>query len=214
MRIVKISLLINVLLIGLLIYLLAQHGNTREYSSDGMNYVTIPIAAANDEIGMIGNATLRLVPGNGKILFEGNPAIETDMQYSMIISAAYAQDHTGKRLNNTDLVIDIDMPLDTLGGISSGAAITVGAIALLEGKKINNSIVLTGAVSPDGLIRRVGEVREKALAASDSGYEILLVPPGQSRFRNQSYNLQEYVNNTIEIREVGTIAQAAEIMIG
>ena len=77
---------------------------------------------------------------------------------------------------------------------------------------VNESIVLTGAISPEGNIRRVGEIREKAIAARDSGYKLFLVPTGQSRFRGQPYTLQEYLNNTIEIREVANIEQAIQIM--
>jgi len=42
---------------------------------------------------------------------------------------------------------------------------------------------------------------------------MFLVPSGQSRFRNQTYTLQEYFNNTIEVREVSHIEQAAKIII-
>jgi len=177
------------------------------------NSIIIPIVAVNGDNGTIGNVTFSLVPGSGRVLLDSNPMIDTDMQNTIIISIAYAQQYSNRTFKDKDLIMDFDMPHEIIGGISSGAAITIGIIALLEGKRINGSIVLTGTIGPDGSIRRVGEIREKTLAVRNAGFNMFLVPSGQSRFRNQTYTLQEYFNNTIEVREVSHIEQAAKIII-
>ncbi|MGV8087335.1 MAG: S16 family serine protease [Candidatus Woesearchaeota archaeon] len=202
-----------ILCIGIILGYVISQENQNNNTTIQNNKIIMPLVAANNEIGMIGNITIEIIPGNGRILFDNNPAIDTDMQYAMIISKTYAEYYTGKSLKNNDVLIDIDIPLETIGGDSSGATITVGLIALLEQKKINKDIILTGAISPDGIIRRVGEVREKATIAQDTGYKLILVPQGQLRYRFQNYTLQEYLNNTIEIREIRSIEDAVKIMI-
>lgn len=175
--------------------------------------VIIPIVAVSAENGTVGNATFSLVPGSGRVLLDNNPVIDADMQSQIDMAVAYAKYYTNKTVDNKDIVIDFDMSGEIVGGVSSGAAVAVGVIAILEGKKIDKNILITGTISPDGIIRRVGEVREKATAARDAGYTLFLVPQGQSRYRFMNQTLQQYLNNTIEIREVSTIEEAAKIMI-
>jgi len=175
--------------------------------------VTIPIVAVSGENGTIGNATFSLVSGSGRVLLDNNPLIDTDMQGQIDIAIAYAKYYTNTTLDDKDIIIDFDMHGEIVGGVSSGAAVAIGAIAILEDKKITENILITGTISPDGIIRRVGEIREKATAARDAGYTLFLVPQGQSRYRFMNQTLQEYLNNTIEIREVSTIEDAARIMI-
>lgn len=175
--------------------------------------ITIPIVAVSGENGTIGNATLSLVSGKGRVLLDSVPAIDTDMQGQIDMAVAYAKYYTNSTLDDKDIVIDFNMHGEIVGGVSSGAAVAIGAIALLEGKNLNKGILITGTISPDGIIRRVGEIREKATVARDSGFTLFLVPQGQSRYRFMNQTLQEYLNNTIEIKEVATIEDAAKIMI-
>ena len=211
----KIFWIVAALIIGALASQLLDHQPTQS--------LAFPVAAVTQQEGIIGKATLSLVPGEGRVLLDSLPITDVDLQRSIVIALAYAKYYTGKTLGGNDLVIDFDMPLEVIGGVSSGAALTVGTIALLEGKAVDKSVVLTGMVNPDGSIGRVGEIREKALAAQGAGYRMLLVPQGQSRIRyrqlagfegqNQSISLKEFLNLTIEIREVATIEEAAELMI-
>lgn len=175
--------------------------------------ITIPIVAVSGENGTIGNATFKFVSGNGRVLLDNNPRIDTDTQGQIDMAIAYAKYYTNRTLKDNDIIIDFDMPGEVVGGVSSGAAVAIGAIAILEGKKVNKNIIITGTISPDGVIRRVGEIREKATAARDDGYKMFLVPSGQSRYRFMNQTLQEYLNNTIEIREVSTIEEAVKIII-
>lgn len=182
--------------------------------ADGQNEkVLMPIVAVSAENGTLGNATFNLVPGSGRILLDNNPVIDADMQSQIDMAVAYAKYYTNKTAYDKDIVIDFSMHGEIVGGVSSGAAVAIGVIALFEGKKINEDVLITGTISPDGIIRRVGEIREKATAARDTGYTLFLVPQGQSRYRFMNQTLQEYLNNTIEIREVSTIEEALKIMI-
>jgi predicted S18 family serine protease len=216
MKTKQTALIILILIIGIISgYVLGKLSSleNKEHEIIGENKIIIPIVVAADEIGIIGNATFNLISGNGRILFDNNPAIDTDIQYSAIIAIAYAQEYSGKKLNESDIIIDLNLPLDVIGGVSAGAPITVATIALLQEKQINTSIILTGTINPDGSIGRVGEIREKATAARDAGYTMILVPSGQSRVWRENNTLQEYLNNTIIIKEVSNIDQAAQIML-
>ncbi|HYD03891.1 MAG TPA: S16 family serine protease [Alphaproteobacteria bacterium] len=205
-----------VLFVGIIVgYILSELVNSYDRENENIirEKLTIPIVVAADEIGIIGNATFNMVSGNGRILFDNNPAIDTDLQYSAIIAVAYAQEYSNKKLNETDIIIDLNLPLDVIGGVSAGAPITVAVAALLQEKQINGSIILTGTINPDGTIGRVGEIREKATAARDAGYDIILVPPGQSRMWRDNITIQEYLNDIIVIREVSNINEALTLMI-
>jgi uncharacterized protein len=98
-------------------------------------------------------------------------------------------------------------------------------------------VAITGTINPDGTIGQVAGILEKAKAAADAGYTLLLVPKGQSNFKyyekqvNQQsigfgmnvYNVQ-YVPKTIDItaqakqwgldvKEVSTIQEVEQYLL-
>ncbi len=203
----------KVFLIALLIAAIALGYGLRMDNGPDVHEVVMPIVAVSNENGTIGNATISMAPGKGRVLLDNDPSIDTDMQSQIDLAVGYARFYTNDSLEGKDLIIDFDMHGEIVGGVSSGAAIAVATIAAIQGKDLREDVIITGTISPDGIIRRVGEIREKATAARDAGYTLFLVPQGQSRYRFMNQTLQEYLNNTIEIREVGTIDEAAKIII-
>lgn len=175
--------------------------------------VLIPIVAVSSDNGTIGNATISIVSGKGRVLLDNTPSIDTDMQGQIDTAVGYAKYYTKENLEDKDVIIDLEMHGEIVGGVSSGAAIAVATIAAIQEKNLREDAIITGTISPDGIIRKVGEIREKATVARDNGYKLLLVPPGQSRYRFIDQPFWEYFNNTIEIMEVATVEEAAKIMI-
>lgn len=206
MKVFLVMILVAVAILG---YALStNNGAVRETHA-----VTIPIVAVSSDNGTIGNATISIVPGRGRVLLDNDPSIDTDMQGQIDTAIGYAKYYTNNPLEDKDLIVDFDMHGEIVGGVSSGAAIAVATIAAIQEKNVREEVIITGTISPDGIIRRVGEIREKATVARDNGYKLFLVPQGQSRYRFMDQTFQEYFNNTIEIKEVAAIEEAVKIMI-
>lgn len=143
---------------------------------------SIPIVAvSNNGNGVIGNLTVKLIPGNNNVLINTNPFLETDLQYSVNKAVVVAKSMSEYSYNK-DFLFDFragDSKL--IGGESAGAAITIATTAALQNKSLTNNAVITGTINPDGGIGQIGAVIEKAKAVADAGYTYFLVPKGQSK---------------------------------
>lgn len=86
-----------------------------------------------------------------------------------------------------DAVIDFDLPIDVaidtdrVGGPSAGLAFTLSLIDVLtEGELTGGTkVATTGTIDIDGNVGRVGGVKQKTVAARESGIDVLLVPEGE-----------------------------------
>jgi uncharacterized protein len=172
-------------------------------------------------------------------LIDTSPYTETDLQYSANTAVDVAKAISGNNASDEDIVLTYSAPgqVSVIGGGSAGAAATLATIAALEDRQINPKVAITGTINPDGTIGQVAGILEKAKAAADAGYTLLLVPKGQSNFTyyekqvNQQsigfgmnvYNVQ-YVPKTIDItaqakqwgldvKEVSTIQEVEQYML-
>lgn len=98
-------------------------------------------------------------------------------------------------------------------GPSAGAAMTVGLIALFKGDSIRRGMAITGTVHPDGTIGPVGSIPDKVRAAAREGCRTILIPAGQ--LQDGRWNLIRLgFELNVEIKEVGTIDEAYELLTG
>lgn len=98
-------------------------------------------------------------------------------------------------------------------GISAGAALAVGFLALLRGDQLSREIVITGSLESTGRIGQVRNIAKKIRAAARQGYRVILVPRGQMHIppvRLVGIGLEP----NVIVREVGTVKEAYEIMTG
>jgi len=135
--------------------------------------------------GVIGTATVELIPGQGRVLISANPFVEPDTQESVAIARAVAENFTGVSLANNDVIASFELLLgnesaQVVGGPSAGAAITVALIAAVENRSVRSDVAITGRILPDGRIGSVGGILEKAQAAAEAGMQIFIVPAGQA----------------------------------
>lgn len=129
------------------------------------------------------------------------------LQSSAQTAVQVAREVTGTSLFNKDILINIESPEIegiVIQGGSAGAAMTLTAMAAMQGKTIRRDVLITGTIRFDHSIGRVGAVRAKALAAMESGAVLFLVPSGQR---------EEVGEAGIEVREVGTIEEAMRYAI-
>ena len=201
---------------------------------------TVPVVAVSsrEEKGIIGNLTLKLIPGNANVLIDTNPFLETDLQYSANIAVTVAKLRSKKYASNKDFILSYDIGSDVIGGGSAGAATAIVTIAALKGKQIREGTAITGTINHDGSIGRVGGILEKAKALADAGYNTFLVPKGQTKVKYYEKVVEEepfgfgfkllntrYVPRIIdiadevkkewglEVKEVSTIDEAVSLMI-
>ena len=121
--------------------------------------------------------------GQGRILnsVEGNVIIDWSVQKAMKLALKAVERETITSLTEKDVIFRIisDEKETYIIGESAGAIFALTTIAALTGKKINESVVITGTILPTGRIGNVTGVREKIKAAKNIGAELVLVPKGQ-----------------------------------
>ena len=208
-------------------------------SIDGQRTASAKIVAAaqNSDKGAIGKVNVEVIPGDGDILVETNPFIQTDTQFSASKAREVAEEYTGKSLENHDIIYTIEMDSAVVGGPSAGAAMTLATIAAVTDKEVRDNAVITGTITGSGRIGRVGEIPVKAYTAGRAEMENFYVPKGQTvqvnyekvleterrgfftyrdiEYRPQKFNISRYTteNFNMKTEEVGNIHEAAEKML-
>ena len=120
------------------------------------------------------------IPGEGRVLVDIHQLLFwVDTQYSIQIAKSVAQKLTGLNLSKIDLIYSIETNASIIEGPSAGAALTIATIAALENKSLNESVIITGTINPDGSIGPVGGILAKAQAGKQVGAKLFLVPKGQ-----------------------------------
>ncbi|MDY6930309.1 MAG: S16 family serine protease [Halobacteriota archaeon] len=191
----------------------------------------------SDNTGTLGEVSVEIVEGQGRVLINTNPFIEADTQLSAKIAVEVAQNFTGKSLLQNDVIITFDLN-DTimLGGPSAGAIMTTVAIAAIEDRDLRDDVLVTGTIEPSGWVGSVNGVLEKAQAATDDGASTFLVPHGGSlvrlnekvieeerilfftiervRYDSKIVDLNDYLNESdMEVVEVFTINDVVDYML-
>lgn len=177
-----------------------QIGEYREAS------VKYSLLAIDNEEGEIFPFSIGLTPGDGDItLAINNVEYKIDTQSSIRTAWKTAKRFTGNTFSGKDCIIEINynktLLLSVEGG-SGGAPITLAIIAALEGKNIDQKVLMTGTISYDGSIGDVADVEEKVKTARENGASKVLIPQGN------------YVSvSGIEVEEVSNIEEAVEIVL-
>ncbi len=135
--------------------------------------------------------------GNGLILVNTEIPTGVDFQSSAKTAVKVAQSLTGTDLSTKDIIFSITAAegsakedLQAVDGGSAGAAMTVLLVSQLQGegqqRQLNQDVLITGTINPDGTIGPVGAVPQKADAAGQYGAELFLVPQGQAFYLAES----------------------------
>ena len=192
-------------------------------------------AVDNEGNGVVTVLKVEARDGEGRVLTDINSLLFwVDTQYSIRTAQRVAQNFTNLNVSNVDLIYTIETNASLIEGPSAGAALTIATMAALGNKTLNESVMITGTINPDGTIGQIGEVATKAKAAKDAGAVLFLVPSGQGKysttkpieqcnrigvFTTCSINYKtEKVDITksagIEVIEVNNIGEAFKYFIG
>lgn len=159
------------------------------------------VAVSTENIGILGLASVEIIPGKGRVLMNTNPFLEPDTQYSAEQAKLAAEKLTGTSLANNDVIISFDLSVyenvsaQVLGGPSAGASMALAMIAAVYGKHVDEGVVITGTIDADGNVGQVGSIIEKAEAAGKHNMKIFLVPKGMGNVT--------YYEKLVEEKRVG-----------
>ncbi|MGC9444883.1 MAG: S16 family serine protease [Candidatus Methanospirareceae archaeon] len=209
-----------------------QINQTREGSPTSANIVAV---SSDTRQGVMGTVTVELKEGTGNVLVNTNPFVEPDTQYSIREAVEAAAAFTKVNVSDTDILISFEINGTVIGGPSAGAATTIATIAALEGKTVRLDCVLTGTIEEDRSIGQVGGVFDKAVAAEQHNISLFLVPRGQKTivyyeqrveeqqifgftfsrvyYTPKEIDLDEYMGDSMAVREVASIGEAVSYMV-
>lgn len=141
--------------------------------------------------------------GKGSIRFNqtaGNMAKD-----SVFNAAAVVRKLTGKELADYDIHVNV-IGGGNIDGPSAGTAILTALISAITGRRIRQSVAVTGEISIQGLVKPVGGVFEKAYGAKQAGIKRMIIP---------QENAKDIPENHLglEILPVETAQQALEILL-
>lgn len=189
------------------------------YTNSTTSMIMIPAVDQEGE-GVTTVLYVQVLRGTGRILANIDRLLFwTDTQNSIRTARSVASEITGKNLSDYDIVYTIETEATTVEGPSAGTALAIATIAALEGKKINGSVMITGAINHDGTIGPVGGVLPKAMAAKEAGSQLFLVPllhSSQVTYRTKRYCEDigiSQICTTERIPEKVTVAEEAGIRV-
>jgi len=119
-------------------------------------------------------------PGSGHVYVETYPLSEIDLQASTRVAALVASQVTNRSFYSCDFFTSIKSDSPIVGGPSASGVTSVAFAAALLGMPLNNSVVMTGMIMPDGSIGPVGGLKYKLEAAASRGAKVFLIPYGQT----------------------------------
>ena len=147
----------------------------------GSEWVWVPaVRSADGYEGVLANLSLVVTEGSGEVYISTSPLAEIDMQGAALTAARVACEVLGLPFHKYNFYYKVYSDSIIIGGPSAGAEMTVLALAVLSGRRINRSVLMTGMINPDGSIGPVGGILEKAEAAAEKGVRRFLVPAGQT----------------------------------
>ena len=142
------------------------------------NSISLDLPAVSTEnVGSLVTINISITNGTGKIYFLIPPYNGISYQESFMNSLTFIENNKVNFSKENDFYIDFSSDhTSSVEGGSGGVATSVILKALSENKKINDSIVVTGEISPLGEVLPVGGIPEKMLASYVNNKSMLLIP--------------------------------------
>ncbi|MDY6775686.1 MAG: S16 family serine protease [Halobacteria archaeon] len=189
--------------------------------------IHVPAVTKDGDQGSVAEVDVVISEGTGEVTVEGTDGTEIGdtLRGSAYLAAFVASDMTDIDMSKYDFVYRVEINSEKIDGPSAGAAMAVETVAEIEGWETDDTVI-TGMVNPDGSIGPVGGVESKLNVSASEGYDRLVVPTGQTRIKDiergprgsritEKTNLTKIGNQRgIEVVEVGSVAEAVEVVTG
>jgi predicted S18 family serine protease len=186
--------------------------------------------------GTMMNVSVEILPGQGRVLVQTKPLMGVVFQDAANTAVRVAQNRTGTNLSQNDVIFSIEAAdqIPEVDGPSAGGLMTVLVEAAIERKVPRQDVTLTGTIDPDGHIRAIGGIVEKAQAAKETGKVLFLIPEENNRLqlvvqntRNvggvnimekapQTFSTKEYIeqNVGISVQYISSIQDVEQVVLG
>ena len=113
----------------------------------GSEWVWVPaVRSADGYEGVLANLSLVVTEGSGEVYISTSPLAEIDMQGAALTAARVACEVLGLPFHKYNFYYKVYSDSIIIGGPSAGAEMTVLALAVLSGRRINRSVLMTGMI--------------------------------------------------------------------
>jgi len=170
------------------------------FNKSGKEITTYGVGVHDDnKTGELIDIHLKVKQGEGRIYFDtSSHAFGNSIQNSIPLVIYNAEKQTNISLKNEDIFVSLDSISHDIDGTSASATMAVGLIALLENKKVNNSIVMTGSLTRTGKITQIEGLEIKIKVAEQKGMEEILIPKQQCKEIPENVSINVECVNSIE----------------
>lgn len=178
-----------------------------EYTKSSLLKTTIPgvvnALGVNDNGGLVMPIESTFYEGNGKVKITGRA--EQIMHESIEVALSYILSHketfqvSSHDFKNNNLHVHLLDAAIKKDGPSAGVAITTALISLGRGIAVSSKIAMTGEISLNGFVRKIGGLKEKLIGAYNEGINKVFIPREN---HNQLEELPKEVKEKLEIIEV------------
>jgi len=142
-----------------------------------------------------------LLPGKGKLQLTGHlgDVMKESAQIALSLVRERAKKHRipEDKFRKSDIHLHFPEGATPKDGPSAGIAITIAMLSAFTGKVISPFVAFTGEVSLVGRLIAIGGLKEKSLAALDSGVKKLILPKDNQK---NVEDLPDLVKNGLEIK--------------
>jgi hypothetical protein len=171
-------------------------GVTRELNPTGaVAYIVLSFEKRADQEGLA-------------VHFENEPGRFSQMAQTATEQAIYRTAHAlGLLTDSWTVVLSVPYPGFTIYGDSLSAMVALSVVALAKGEVIPQDRVITGTVTPDGLIGPVGGIPLKVAAAHQARLRMVLVPDKQETAED---NWE--APSSMQVSQVDSVSQAYQAL--
>ncbi|MDN5938304.1 MAG: endopeptidase La, partial [Salinisphaera sp.] len=140
-------------------------------------------------------------PGNGRLILTGQlgDVMKESVRAALTLVKSRAEDLGIDTALFKDHDIHVHIPAGAIrkDGPSAGVAVYTALVSLLTNRTVRPEVAMTGEISLRGQILPIGGVKEKTLAAHQSGIKTVLLP---ERNRKDEDEIPENIRAELEVR--------------
>ncbi|MDN5862314.1 MAG: endopeptidase La [Salinisphaera sp.] len=150
-------------------------------------------------------------PGNGRLILTGQlgDVMKESVRAALTLVKSRAEDLGIDTALFKDHDIHVHIPAGAIrkDGPSAGVAVYTALVSLLTDRTVRPEVAMTGEISLRGQILPIGGVKEKTLAAHQSGIKTVLLP---ERNRKDEDEIPENIRAELEVRWMERVDQAID----